>query len=99
MAICNSGISHGHVSFLIIMTFVFNVESLVSALSVDLIHVLPSLVHKHILDILHVPIACPKHDLASNLWVLLEDLTSKESLAERDGLNIADSGRHDIDEL
>lgn len=72
---------YGCVPSLIVVTFVLNVECLVSTLDIYLLHVLESLVHKYIFDVLHISIAGPKHNLFSNFWILFEDLTSEEPLA------------------
>ena len=65
----------------IIMALVLDVECFVSTLDVDLLHVLESLVHQHILNVLHVPVLGTFHNFTRNFWVLFEDLSSEEPLA------------------
>jgi hypothetical protein len=80
----------------IIMALILNVECFVSTLDVDLLHVLESLVHQHILNVLHVPILGTFHYFTGNFWVLFEDLSSEEPLTQGNGFNISSC---EVDEL
>ena len=71
------------------MALILNVECFISTLDIDLFHVLESLVHQHILNVLHVPVLGTFHNFTCNFWVLFEDFTSKEPLAQRNCLNIS----------
>jgi hypothetical protein len=75
---------------------VFDVEGLVPTLSINLLHVNQSLTLKLVLDVLHVTELGTSHNLIGDLGVFLEDLNSKETFAEGDGLNI---GCSKVDEL
>ena len=81
--------THAKLLLVLIMALILNVECLVSTLDVDLLHVLQSLIHQYIFDILHVPVLGTFHNFTCNFWILFEDLSSKEPLAQRNGLNIS----------
>ena len=88
-SIANHLTTHVKLFLIFIMALILNVECFISTLDIDLFHVLKSLVHQHILNVLHVPVLSTFHNFTRNFWVLFEDFTSKEPLAQGNGLNIS----------
>ena len=80
--------THSKLLLILIMTLILNVESFISTLDIYLFHVLKSLVHQNIFNVFHVPVLGTFHNFRSNFWVLFENFTSKEPLAQGNGLNI-----------
>lgn len=81
--------THAKLLLVFIMALILNVECFISTLDIDLFHVLKSLVHQHILNVLHVPVLSTFHNFACNFWVLFEDFTSKEPLAQGNSFYIS----------
>ena len=79
-SIANHLTTHVKLFLIFIMALILNVECFISTLDIDLFHMLKSLIHQHILNVLHIPVLDTFHNFTHNFWVLFEDLTSKESL-------------------
>jgi hypothetical protein len=70
------------------VAFVFNIEGLIPTLDIDLLHMLESLLHQNIFDVLHVPVLSTEHYFFSDFGVLCKDFTSQELLTQRNGFDI-----------
>lgn len=94
---CHAGLRLLHRDIFVKSRSLFrNVVFLVLALGVDLPQVLQSLLLKHVLDVLHIPVFSSHHYLLRNLWIFGENLIPEESLCQGNGLN---NGFSKIDEL